>query len=430
MLRGMRESVLQLEPFRHRPSVACLQDLACPMPERCRTPVSILGANRAGRLCPEDKAQAAAQQSSPVVEAVGEGIYGIDLDGEATIVNHAAAKMLGYRPEEILGRNMHRLMHHTKMDGSPYLEKDSPIRNSAHNLTSIRVDHEVFWRKDGASFPVEYVALPQIEYPQPACDTAVPISGRAVGVVVAFSDKNRHSTLDRMKDEFISTVSHELRTPLTSLRAALGLLAGGTLEQRPEKSQQMMEIAIQNADRLADLVTDIMDWQRISSGQAEFHPAFCSMTELIEKVTSSLKSSNTKAHPKFAIEDEGVVVWADPQLLFRALSQLISNAIQSADSAALPATVRIKAKYLGADEAMIEIHDQGPGIPNDKLESIFDRFSQVDSSDSRSLGGTGLGLAMCRGILALHGGRIWATSTLGQGTTMHLSLPTNPRVRR
>ena len=107
--------------------------------------------------------------------------------------------------------------------------------------------------------------------------------GRAVGVVVAFTDITERNALDRMKDEFISTVSHELRTPLTSLRAALGLVAGGALNARPEKMRQMMEIAIGNTDRLVRLVNDILDLERIGSGKAELHFAQTSVDDLFKR---------------------------------------------------------------------------------------------------------------------------------------------------
>ena len=113
----------------------------------------------------EEQLHSLIRQSNSVLESIGDGIYGIDLKGRVTVVNPAAAQMLGYRPEELLGRNMHELIHYKRPDGSPYPEAECPIRGSVHDLNSIRVANEVFWRKDGTSFPVEYVARPQIEAP-------------------------------------------------------------------------------------------------------------------------------------------------------------------------------------------------------------------------------------------------------------------------
>ncbi len=183
-----------------------------------RTPYVLgFGVDITEQVRAEGRLRTLTRQSDSILESVGDGIFCIDLEGQVTVVNAAAAQMLGYKQDEMLGRVMHNLIHHTKPDGASYPSEESPIRKSLSNFGTARVIDEVFWRKDGTSFPVEYVARPLI-------DTYSGEGGeaRAVGVVVAFTDTTERRALDRMKDEFISTVSHELRTPLTSLRGALG----------------------------------------------------------------------------------------------------------------------------------------------------------------------------------------------------------------
>ena len=426
----------------------------------------------------EERLRALIRESNSVLESVGDGIYGIDPEGRCTIVNSAAAQMLGYRPEEMLGRDMHTLVHHSRADGTPYPAEECPIQQTLVNMTSIRVSNEVFFRKDGTSFPVEYVARPQIEIQDsstppnaPAGEppvqpltgfapgsptrsgaqiTAIPpsapaanassvqgaphdlidgqrVSGRAVGVVVAFTDISERNALDRMKDEFISTVSHELRTPLTSLRAALGLVAGGALTERPDKMRQMMDIAIGNTDRLIRLVNDILDLERIGSGKVSLHAVNCPLSELFERAVTLLQTTAAKSNVRFTLEPNNVTVWADPDRVLQLLTNLISNAIKfSPQGAAIPSEIKLTAQYVTAEEALIEVTDHGRGIPADKLQQIFERFKQVDASDSRAMGGTGLGLAICRSIVQQHGGHIWATSVLGEGSTFHFTLPTRP----
>lgn len=439
----------------------------------------------------EEQLRSLIRQSNSVLESVGDGIYGIDLEGRVTVVNPAAAQMLGYKPEEILGKNMHELIHHSHLDGTPYPRSECPIQTSLANRTTIRVSNEVFWRKDGTSFPVEYISRPQIEADVDdvlkrassrtlgvqhndaqlelpgitdattssgshilafthtssasvpaasigdaakkdiaATDTQELQEGSAVGVVVAFTDISERNALDRMKDEFISTVSHELRTPLTSLRAALGLIAGGVITSQPEKVQQMMEIAIGNTDRLVGLVNDILDLERIGSGKAEPHSIMCSMDELMQRSTSLLQTSAQKSNVRFVIESNDVQVYADPDRILQTLTNLVSNAIRfSPQASTVPSKVRLSARYVSPYEALIEVKDQGRGIPEHKLQQIFERFTQVDASDSRAMGGTGLGLAICRSIISQHGGTIWATSKLGNGSTFHFTLPTQPSGR-
>ena len=375
----------------------------------------------------EDQLRVLSRQSNSVLESVGDGIYGIDLDGNCTVINPAASQMLGFKPDEILGRNMHDLIHHSRPDGSPYPIAECPIQNTLKDLDTVRVSNEVMWRKDGSSFPVEYVARPQIEIdpeaqPDPTAPDAKP-TGKAVGVVVAFTDTTERRALDRMKDEFISTVSHELRTPLTSLRAALGLITGGTLASRPEKLQQMLDIATGNTDRLVRLVNDILELERIGSGKAELHYTMCSADDLFRRAAGLQQTGASKAQLRITFNSQGVNVWADPDRVLQTLTNLISNAIKFSP----PGTeIHLRSRRIDANEAEIQVRDSGRGIPEDKLESIFERFHQVDASDSRTMGGTGLGLAICRSIVNQHGGRIWATSTLGQGSTFHFTLPTRP----
>ena len=365
----------------------------------------------------EGRLRTLTRQSDSILESVGDGIYGINLEGKVTVVNSAAAQMVGYKQEEMLGRNMHQLIHHSKADGTPYPAADSPIRNTLTNFATVRVSNEVFWRKDGTSFPVEYVARPQIDSHSESGNP------ETVGVVVAFTDTTERRALDRMKDEFISTVSHELRTPLTSLRGALGLLAGGALTNRPEKTQQMLEIAISNSDRLVRLVNDILDLERISSGKTELHSTMCSAEDLLRRAAGVQQGRTPKPNIRIFFAADGVNVWADQDRILQTLNNLLSNAIKFSQPGS---EIRLTARNLDGDEALIEVSDQGRGIAAEKLEHIFDRFQQGDASDSRAMGGTGLGLAICRSIVNLHSGRIWATSKPDEGTTVHFTLPTKP----
>jgi PAS domain S-box-containing protein len=323
--------------------------------------------------------------------------------------------MLGYRQDEIdthlLGHNIHALSHHTRPDHTPYPELECPIQNSAHGQKPVRVSTDVFWRKDGTYFPVEYVACPILD------------DGTATGIVVAFSDTTERHALDRMKDEFVSTVSHELRTPLTSMRASLGLIASGALNSRPDKSKQMLGIAIGNTDRLVNLVNDILELERVGSGKAELHYGHVDADALMQRAADLLSATAGKNGIHFTFGQSGVHVWADADRILQTVTNLLSNAIKFS----LPGgEIHLSAHEITPGEATLEVRDSGRGIPADKLEHIFGRFQQVDASDARVMGGTGLGLAICRSIVTQHGGRIWAESELGQGARFLFTLPTRP----
>jgi PAS domain S-box-containing protein len=439
--RGEVQGLLRLRHINGEVRVVAYRNKLIEVPGR-DSYVLGFGVDISEQLRAKDQLRALSRQSNSILESVGDGIYGIDLDGNCTVVNPAASQMLGFKPEEILGRNMHDLIHHSHADGTPYPAAECPIQNTINDLDTVRVANEVFWRKDGTSFPVEYVARPQIEIqsgiepqiqsgsqlgiqlqPQSGSLSEEARPGKAVGVVVAFTDTTERRALDRMKDEFISTVSHELRTPLTSLRAALGLITGGSLAARPEKLRQMLDIATGNTDRLVRLVNDILELERIGSGKAELHYTMCSADDLFRRAAGLQQTGASKAQLRITFNSQGVNVWADPDRVLQTLTNLISNAIKFSP----PGTeIHLRSRRIDANEAEIQVRDQGRGIPEDKLESIFERFHQVDASDSRTMGGTGLGLAICRSIVNQHGGRIWATSTVGKGSTFHFTLPTRP----
>ena len=360
----------------------------------------------------ERQLQMLSRQSQSILESVGDGIYGVDTAGRCTVLNHAASAMLGFNSQEVLGRSMHDLIHHTFADGRPYPQAESPILGCLRTLKPVRVSNEVFWRKDGTSFPVAYTANPQLD------------DGKPVGVVVAFQDVTERRALERMKDEFISTVSHELRTPLTSLRAALGLVATGSLAGKPEKEQQMLTMALSNTERLARLVNDILDLERIEGGKLQMECAHQEVDKLLRKAAELMALPAQKVGVFIETAPTDLQAWADPDRILQTLTNLISNAIKFSPRGTM---IRLYATQPEKNFVRITVCDEGRGIPPDKAEAIFERFQQVDASDSRERGGTGLGLAICRSIVTQHGGRIWVESQMHRGSCFHFTLPTQPR---
>ena len=353
----------------------------------------------------------ATRQRELILESVGDGIYGIDLDGRITFVNQAGAAALGCTPEQLTGRDMHQVIHHTHADGTPYSRSTSPILQALRRCESIRMRDEVFWRNNQTAFPVEYSANPILE------------NGRVSGMVVAFRDVSERRRLEKMKDEFISTVSHELRTPLTSLRASLGLIASGSLDRRPEKQHQMVEMAIANSDRLIRLVNDILDFDRVGKGKLPLDRLPVEAMVLLRRAADVAYPQANQAHITLRIEAPPMQVLADEERILQVLNELVANALKFSQS---DTTIRLSAHPSAEGQVTFSVDDQGRGISPEKLERIFDRFQQGDASDSRALGGTGLGLALCRSIVEQHGGRIWAESTPGMGSKFQFTLPAAP----
>jgi signal transduction histidine kinase/DNA-binding response OmpR family regulator len=236
------------------------------------------------------------------------------------------------------------------------------------------------------------------------------------------------SDLDTVKDEFISTVSHELRTPLTSIRGALGLLSAGLLGTVDAKAQNLLRIASSNTERLIRLINDILDLERMESGRAPLKLRRCSIQDLareaVDTMTPMADASGIYVELTCYAPRDSIYFDADPDRILQVLTNLLSNAIKFSHSGST-VSVQINADL---NSVLLKVVDHGRGIPPDKLDAIFDRFQQVESSDASKKGGTGLGLAICRSIIQQHGGAIWAQANLsGPGTTLWVQLSRSAR---
>ena len=350
----------------------------------------------------EEQLQLVRRQRELILGAVGDGIYGMDLEGKLSFLNPAAAKMLGYSMDELRGTDVHEKIHHSHADGTAHSKANCPILVAMRSREGVRIRDDVFWRKDGTTVPVEYVASPLID------------EGQIAGMVVAFQDISERRRLERMKDEFISTVSHELRTPLTSLRASLGLISSGSLDKRPEKQKQMLEVAIGNCDRLVRLVNDILDFDKVEKGGMPLHVEIFKAGDILRRAADVEHEAALKAQITFRFDvPSNLTVAVDQDRILQVLAELVSNAIKFSPPQTI---IKLAAEAVTNNEVCIIVEDQGRGVAQEKLDMIFERFQQGDASDSRALGGTGLGLAICRRIVQQHGGRIWAESEPGKGS--------------
>ncbi|QNI38298.1 response regulator [Edaphobacter albus] len=250
-----------------------------------------------------------------------------------------------------------------------------------------------------------------------------------------YQDKKQlseRSQLDRLKDEFISTVSHELRTPLTSIRGALGLLVSGTMGEMDPRALNLLRIATTNTDRLIRLINDILDLERMESGRAPLQIRRCSLHDLCQQAIETMTpmAENHTVHLELVPYVSGqtgstnsLFFDGDPDRILQVLTNLLSNAIKFSPPAS---TVRVHIDAT-SDSILVKVVDEGRGIPTDKLDSIFDRFEQVEHADAKQRGGTGLGLSICRSIVQQHSGSIWAQRNPIKGTTLFVMLPRTAR---
>jgi PAS domain S-box-containing protein len=342
-----------------------------------------------------------------ILNSIADGVYAVDLSGNITLGNPAAARMLGWQGMELVGRPAHATIHHSK-HGGPYSIRDCPIYRTLADGVFRPVSDEIFWRKDGTSFPVDYLAAPILDSKE-----------QVTGVAVTFRDVTEQKAVERLKSEFVSTVSHELRTPLTSIRGALGLLGSGLLGPIAQKGQRMLEIAIANTDRLVRLINDMLDLERIGSGTVELARGPVDAYAVMVQAADGVLSMADEASVRLVIERAHGALWGDSDRIIQTLTNLIGNAIKFSPS---DTTVIVSGSARETDFVFC-IADQGRGVPEDQLESIFERFRQVDASDSRDKGGSGLGLAICQSIVTAHGGRIWVEPNDPAGSRFLFTIP-------
>ncbi len=349
-----------------------------------------------------------ARDSALILNSTTDGIIGIDLDNRATFLNPAATQLLGMTLSELEGRTIHEAIHHSHADGTPWAGQDCPNTLGMHRGQALVLTDDTFWRPDGTSFPVEYSSRPMFDE-----------EGTQRGAVVVFRDVTERRAIDRLKSEFVSTVSHELRTPLTSIRGALGLLGSGLLGTLHEKGQRMLEIAVSNTDRLVRLINDILDLERIGSGKTELAHAPVDAHTVMVQASQGLQSMADEAGIHLVVSPASGTLLGDSDRIIQTLTNLIGNAIKFSTAGT---TVTVSGTARQTDFAFC-VADQGRGVPEEKLETIFERFSQVDASDSRDKGGTGLGLAICKSIVHAHGGRLWAEKNDPVGSRFQFTIP-------
>lgn len=319
-------------------------------------------------------------------------------------VNAGAVASMAYSREELLSMTPYQIQ--PTLTEQEFRQRISPLLMGMKQSTSYE---SVFHRKDGTDFPVEVF----LQYVQPTG-----ADGLFVAIVRDITERRK---VDRLKNEFVSTVSHELRTPLTSIRGALGLVAGGAAGHVAEQAKGLIDIAYKNSERLVRLINDILDVEKIESGKMRFDIGLHELEPLVRQALVENRSYGEQYGVAFSLawNASRVRVRVDPDRFIQVMSNLLSNAAKFSSRGS---TVQVDV-HRNTDIVWLEVRDQGPGIPAEFHDKIFQKFSQADASDSRREGGTGLGLAISKAIIESMGGRIGFRSPPGEGATFFIELP-------
>lgn len=327
-------------------------------------------------------------------------------DHVVAYANAAMIRLLGLPHEAIVGTNVDRL--HDFLAAS--LENPSALTPQVEALSG------------GAPLKDRItLALPAYAVYQRVVAPVRDGAGGLIGSLLQYRDVTHEAELERMKSEFVSVVSHELRTPMTSIKTSLALVLAGAAGPLEASARELLEIAARNSDRLIALVNDLLDLSRIESGRVPLHPEPVALDEAVKASVEMVGAFAAERGVTLTIQppQEEINVTAVRERMIQVMVNLISNAVKFS-----PRETQVRVRWWrDRESATIEVADQGQGIPKDKLEKVFEPFTQLANPMTRDQGGAGLGLTISRGIVNALGGRIWVESELGAGSRFHVQLP-------
>jgi len=393
------------------------------------------------------------RQQQLILNAIGEGVYGVDLQGNATFINPAGAQMIGWDVQELIGKSMHQVLHHSRPDRSPYPREECPIYAAFQDGIVHRASEEFFWRKDGTCFPVEYISTPMRDE-----------QGYLIGAVVAFRDitqrKWAEAVLQRTNEELeqrvrdrtielqqaneqlkelselrsrvVTMVCHEFRNPLNNILLSVSSLDRYDTQLTAEQKENYLLGIQDNVERMTQMIDAILIIGRVEAKGIALKPSrfdlipFC--RELVDEIVSGARSgtlSEVKGvealrenrRLQFTSRSKRLPVTLDQRLLRSILTNILANALRYT-----PEPGKIQFKVIKQkDHVTFHIADQGIGIPSEDLPYLFEPFHR--GRNVSNIAGTGLGLHIVKRFVDLHGGRIEVSSQLGRGTMFQVMLP-------
>lgn len=397
-----------------------------------------------------------------VLASTGDGLVVYAPDNRITYINPAACEMLGVQASDAVGshRGMTELLgleppdtagavacwelkscdheecpaHHaadlrcwlisgTLCDGCVAFTFEDKLHNC--HVCEVYLRNSRYLEEAGMS------AVREITISEPAhrvlklkTNPVIDPAGAYAGCVTSLHDITAEREISQMKNEFVSTVSHELRTPLTSIKGYVDLILDGEAGDINDIQEEFLGIVKQNSDRLVALINDLLDISRIESGRIHLKIQPLDMADIMQGAAETFRAVAETARIALAVEvpEDLPAAAGDRDRVGQVVMNLLSNAIKYSPGGG---TVRV-ASRLRDRQVVVDVSDEGIGIPTEDQEHLFDKFYRVDSSLTREIGGSGLGLSICKTIIELLGGQIWVKSDPGTGSTFSFSLPIAP----
>ncbi len=367
-------------------------------------------------------------KSDIILNTIEDGVVFVDEQGTIQLFNPGAAAITGWTREDAEGLAWKSVFSFMNNRGEAVDETATPFAKAFKTNQSARDNNANINSKSGNTIAASFSVTPLV------------VNQRVTGLVAIFRDVSAERKEESQRAEFISTASHEMRTPVAAIEGYLSLALNDKVATIDSRAKDYLEKAHASTKHLGELFQDLLTSAKAEDGRLTNHPEVVEMGEFMEQLTSDLHFSAQKKNLgiDFMIGNNNVIdaslpasmsggervvrplyyVEVDPDRLREVVTNLFDNACKYTDQG------KISLGLTGNDSVVqIYIRDTGHGIPPEDIPHLFQKFYRVDNSATRTIGGTGLGLFICRKIVELYRGRIWVESTIGQGSTFYINLP-------
>ena len=378
-------------------------------------------AQRAGVTVSSSAAKDQRFSSDFILGAIQDGVVMVGRDNAVQVLNPAAAQITGWPAQEAIGLNFSSVLSLVNEKGEPSPPDSHPFTKALSTQSAVKETNLWLASKGGKRIPISLIVSPVL-------DSNGRPSGSVVGVV---RDITQEKAEEARRSEFISTASHEMRTPVAAIEGYLALALNNKVAKIDDNARKYLEKASAATKHLGVLFQDLLTSSRAEDGRLASYPAVVEIGELMEQVAEAERfhAQEKNLSLRYIVNSETAVTGAkvvrplyyafvDPHRIREVVQNLVDNAIKYTPEGGI-------ALRLTGDSSTIQIQvqDSGPGIPAEDIPHLFQKFYRVDSSLTRTVGGTGLGLFICRKIVELYNGRIWAESELGKGSAFFVNLP-------
>lgn len=367
-----------------------------------------------------------------IINSISDGVIMIDNQQVIQLINPAAAALCGWSIDEAAGINVKSVVQLTDSKGAPRAQDDNPFDQIFRSGQPIRDGKAYMVNHDKKQVPVSLSISPlfgdQKDEPQ-----------EVTAAIAVLSDVSEQRAQEQQRVDFISTASHEMRTPVAAIEGYLALALNDKVATIDSRAHDYLEKAHASTQHLGQLFQDLLTSAKAEDGRLTSHPTVIELGAFLEQLSNDLRLVAEKKGlgmefttgsgqrvidaTKGAAGGERVIrplyyVYADSDRLREVITNLFDNAVKYTSEG------KVSIGLTGDDAiAQCYVRDTGPGIPAEDLPHLFQKFYRVDNSATRTVGGTGLGLFICRKIIELYNGRIWAESELGKGSSFYINLP-------